>query len=51
MKKNKFSVFKHRVQHLPVALTGLSLGLAGLATALDLILRNNINLNFSSYNA
>lgn len=51
MKKNKFSVFKHRVQHLPVALTGLSLGLAGLATALDLILRSNIKSDFSNYHA
>lgn len=47
---NKKSFFKSRSQHLPVALTGLSLGLSGLATALDLILRNNINCNYSNYN-
>ena len=46
----KNSILKHRTQHLPVALTGLSLGISGLATALDLILRNNINCNYTNFN-
>lgn len=29
--------FKHRIQHIPVATTGLSLGIAGLASVLDTI--------------
>ena len=52
MIKNNYkkSIFKKRTQHLPVALTGLSLGLSGLATAFDLILRNNVDCNYSNYN-
>ena len=29
--------FIHRIQHMPVATTGLSLGVAGLASVLDTI--------------
>ncbi len=50
LKKNKQSLFKCRSQHLPVALTGLSLGISGLATALDLILRNNVNCDYNNFN-
>lgn len=49
-KRSQKLKFKSRTQHLPVALTGLSLGISGLATALDLILRNNVDCNYENFN-
>ncbi|VEU62384.1 C4-dicarboxylate transporter/malic acid transport protein [Malacoplasma iowae] len=39
------NMFRHRIQHMPVAVTGLSLGIAGLASVLDTIFQQFYSSN------
>ncbi len=49
MNKSLSKKIFYRSQHLPIGFNGLSLGLCGLATSLDLIFRDNINCNYDHF--